>query len=120
MTDQRVEEIIGNLLRAGVVLAALTVVAGGIVYLDRHAYYPAEHRQFEGEPQTWSTLGGLFTIDTLRHGRGIIMLGLVVLLLTPVARVAFALVAFALEHDWLYVGFTAIVLGLLIYSLHSA
>jgi uncharacterized membrane protein len=48
------------------------------------------------------------------------MLGLVMLLLTPIARVAFGLVAFALQRDWMYVVFTSIVLGLLIYSLHAA
>ena len=35
-TDQYVEELIGNLLRVGVTLAAAVVLFGGIVYLFRH------------------------------------------------------------------------------------
>lgn len=35
-TDQRVEEIVGNLLRGGVIVAAIVVLAGGFVYLVRY------------------------------------------------------------------------------------
>ena len=51
------------------------------------------------------------------RGRGWIQLGLLVLIATPIARVAFCIVAFALEHDRLYVLFTVIVLIVLLYSL---
>jgi uncharacterized membrane protein len=50
-------------------------------------------------------------------GRGIIQLGLLFLIATPVARVAFAIYGFAAEGDRLYVGFTIIVLVVLLYSL---
>ena len=39
------------------------------------------------------------------------------LILTPVARVAFSVAAFALERDWTYVAITLIVLAILVYSL---
>jgi uncharacterized membrane protein len=42
---------------------------------------------------------------------------LLLLILTPVARVAFSVAAFALERDWTYVAITLIVLAVLIYSL---
>jgi uncharacterized membrane protein len=51
------------------------------------------------------------------HGRGLIQLGLLLLIATPVARVAFAVVAFVLEEDRLYVGVTLIVLAVLLLSL---
>jgi uncharacterized membrane protein len=51
------------------------------------------------------------------RGRGIIQLGLLLLIATPVARVAFSVVAFALERDRLYVGITLIVLAVLAFSL---
>ena len=44
------------------------------------------------------------------------MLGLLLLIATPVARVAFSIVAFALEGDRLYVAITAVVLALLVLS----
>jgi len=49
-TDQRVEIIIGNLLRTGVMLSAAVVVAGALIYLARHAFEPANYRVFQGEP----------------------------------------------------------------------
>jgi uncharacterized membrane protein len=120
MTDQQFENVIGNFLRAGVILAASIVLIGGGVYLDRHGRETPEHHVFHGEPQAWSTLAGVFSASTLTHGRAIIMAGLLVLILTPIARVALSLVGFALQRDWLYVGFTAIVFGLLLYSLLAA
>jgi uncharacterized membrane protein len=44
-------------------------------------------------------------------------LGLLVLIATPITRVAFSVFAFFYERDWKYVVFTLIVLGLLLYSL---
>lgn len=48
---------------------------------------------------------------------GVIMLGLVLLILTPVLRVGISLLVFITEKDWLYVGITAIVFLILISSL---
>jgi uncharacterized membrane protein len=50
-------------------------------------------------------------------GRAIIQCGLLLLIATPVARVLFSIVAFALEKDRLYVVLTLIVFCILIYSL---
>jgi uncharacterized membrane protein len=50
-------------------------------------------------------------------GRGLIQLGLLFLIATPVARVAFSVAAFALEKDTLYVAVTLVVLTLLLLSL---
>jgi uncharacterized membrane protein len=46
----------------------------------------------------------------------IIQLGILLLIATPVARVAFALVAFAIERDRLYVAVSLIVLAVLLFS----
>ena len=53
-------------------------------------------------------------------GRAIIQLGLLLLIATPVARVLFSAIAFALEHDYVYVFITLIVLGILLYSLFGS
>ena len=34
-TDERVEQVVGNLLRAGVLTAAVVVAAGGFLYLAK-------------------------------------------------------------------------------------
>jgi uncharacterized membrane protein len=50
-------------------------------------------------------------------GRGVIQLGLLLLVATPVARVACSVVGFLRERDYVYVALTLIVLVVLIYSL---
>jgi uncharacterized membrane protein len=49
--------------------------------------------------------------------RAIVQLGLVMLIATPIARVAFTLIAFALQRDRVYVGVTLLVLALLLFGL---
>jgi uncharacterized membrane protein len=44
-------------------------------------------------------------------------LGLLLLIATPIARVAFSIFAFALERDWLYVGLTTVVFAVLLFSI---
>ncbi len=111
------DEIIGILLRVGVTLSALIVLAGGVIYEYRHGSEVVSHRSFQGEPAAFRTLHGLASWSTLGSGRALIVVGLLVLVLTPVTRVAFSLVVFALERDWLYTGVTAVVLSLLLYGL---
>lgn len=116
-TDQKTEVVIANLLRAGVTLAAAVVCAGGIVFLVRHGFAPTNYRAFVGEPSDLREWKGIVRSALSLRGRGIIQLGILCLIATPVARVAFSVVAFALERDWLYVGIASAVLAVLTYSL---
>lgn len=116
-SDERLERIIGMLLQWGVVLSGALVVAGGAIYLVRHGSEPPHYRTFAGEPSDLRTISGIVTYAFSFHGRGIIQLGLLFLIATPVARVAFSTVAFAAQRDWLYVAITSIVLGVLVFSL---
>jgi uncharacterized membrane protein len=115
--DQRIEIIIGTLLRTGVMLAATVVLIGGVLYLARHGHEVPNYTTFHGEPES------LKSVKDIVHGalggsaRAIIQLGLLLLIATPVARVVFSAVAFAVERDYMYVVITLIVLGVLLYSL---
>ena len=116
-TDQRTEQVIGALLRLGVILSAVVVVLGGAVYLVRHGMQPPSYGVFRGEPSDLRNFGGILRQVGTGRGRGIIQLGLLLLIATPVARVAFSVVAFALERDRLFVTITLIVLAVLTFSL---
>jgi uncharacterized membrane protein len=116
-TDQRIENILGNLLRAGVLLSALVVLIGGIIYLLRHGHSPMDFRVFRGEPADLRGVRGIIRDTVALRGRGIIQLGLLLLIATPVARVAFSIFGFAEERDRMYVVFTLIVFSILLYSL---
>jgi uncharacterized membrane protein len=119
-TDERVERVIGTLLRWGVILAAAVVLAGGVMYLARHGSTIPDYRVFRGEPSDLRTVSGIVTGAVSWHSRGLILFGLLLLIATPVARVAFSVVAFALQKDRTYVVVTLIVLAVLLYSLGIA
>jgi len=119
-TDQKIEVIIANLLRAGVSLAAALVLLGGMVFLVRHGLALTQYRAFTGEPSDLREWKGIVHSALNFRGRGIIQFGILCLIATPVARVAFSGVAFALERDWLYVGIASAVLTVLLYSLLGA
>jgi uncharacterized membrane protein len=118
-TDQYVEELIGNLLQTGVILASAVVLLGGSIYLIRHGLSAPQYHVFMGEPTDLRTLSGIVRDALTLRGRGIIQLGLLLLIATPVARVAFSVAAFALQRDRLYVVVTLVVLAILLYSLTS-
>lgn len=118
-TDEQVEQVVGRLLQVGVSAAALVVLAGGFLYLVRHGTEAAEHHVFYGEPAELRSLGGIATAAVHLRGRGLIQLGLLLLIATPVARVAFSVVAFLRERDYTYVVVTLIVLAILLYSLFA-
>ena len=108
---------LGKLLRTGVLLASAVVLAGGIVYLSRHGNEAPAYQSFRGEPLDLRTIHGIFLDSMQLHGRGIIQLGLLLLIATPVTRVAFAAYGFARQRDWLYVFVSSLVLSLLLYGL---
>ena len=107
----------GFLLRTGVILAAALVFVGGVLFLVRHPLPVTNYRVFQGEPQELRTVSGIICNAFSWHGRGLIQLGVLVLIATPVARVIFSVFAFLYERDWTYVAVTLLVLGLLLYSL---
>jgi len=115
--EKRMDEIMGRLLRTGVILAAAFVLAGGVVFLARHPEPVTNYHVFQGEPEELRTVPGIFHEALAFRGRGLIQLGLLILIATPIARVAFSVVAFLYERDRTYVVVTVIVLGLLVYSL---
>ena len=115
--DQRMDQIMAVLLRSGVLLSASLVFIGGVIYLSRHDVPTINYRVFQGEPRELRTVGGILREAAKFHGRGLIQLGLLLLIATPVARVLFSVFAFIYERDWTYVGITMIVLALLCYSL---
>lgn len=116
-TDQQIDDIIGNLLRTGVVVSALVVLLGGMLYLTRHGFELPDYRVFRGESSDLCNIPGILRDTLAFRARGVIQLGLLLLIATPIIRVAFTILAFALQRDKTYVFVTFIVLSLLLFSL---
>ena len=113
------ELVVGRLLQVGVVAAAVVVLAGaGLALAQGRHPSTASFRVFHpaSTPLLRSVHGavrGALSLD----GRATMQLGLVLLVATPIARVALTLVAFLLQRDRLYVLLTTVVLALLLYGL---
>ena len=108
---RQAELLISNVLRGGVLLSAAVILVGVILHYARPAAATAGAL---GYPHH---LGDVIPAVLAGNAQAIITLGLLILLATPVLRVAVSIGAFALEHDWMYVGITSLVLALLLASI---
>ncbi len=121
----RMELLIAQLLRVGVILSfiILAVGIGAVVVTGQTGYeqirledlnsivqYRAGHAAFP------SSLGDIVIGVLQFKPYAIIALGLIVLIAIPVFRVAVSVIAFAWERDRLYVFVTAFVLAMLLLS----
>jgi uncharacterized membrane protein len=124
LSDTRLQHLIGTTLRSGVTLASLTGVLGGVIFLTAHGGQPVSFQSFEGAGSPYAAPWQIVRQAFARHapdhanqGLAITQLGILLLLLTPIVRVAFSIVGFARERDHIYVAITAIVLVILMGSL---
>jgi uncharacterized membrane protein len=118
--DQRIEVVLAQLLRLGVLTSAIVVLAGAGLYFANHAHDHADYHTFRGEPEQLRSVHGVLHAAMAGETTGILQLGLLLLIATPIARVVFSVFAFALEGDRMYVTFTLIVLSVLLYSLFGS
>ncbi len=115
--DKQLARIVGNLLQIGVIVSAAVVFAGGLLYLIQYGAAMPDFHNFHGEPEQLRSLSGILGAAFSLESRGIIQLGLLMLIATPVARVVVSVVAFSWHRDYTYILFTLIVLAVLLYSL---
>jgi uncharacterized membrane protein len=118
-TDQQIDITISVLLRVGVTLAAAIVIVGGVLYLIHNGHDIPEDHVFRGEPADLRQILGVLHDVLILRGQGVIQLGILLLILTPVARVAFSVFAFWQQRDRLYIIVTLIVLVILVHGLLS-
>ncbi len=111
------EQFLGNLLRVGVLSATVVVLLGAVLYLVRHGEEQAKHKAFPDEAGQWRGIKRIFAEGEDLSGAGVIQLGLLLLVATPVARVVFSVIGFLREGDYTYVVLTLIVLAVLLFSL---
>lgn len=110
-TDEmnRIELIIGKILRIGVIISATIMIIGLAIFLiTGHSGYPGN-----SHPTNFLTIfKGIMQLKSY----AIMMLGIFCLILTPVLRVIVSIYSFYKENDWLYVWITLFVLVVLIIS----
>lgn len=116
MKDKDIQSIVGWVLRAGVMASMAVVIVGGIIFLYRHGGSAANYSVFKGQPDFVKS-GGIFSGIFAGHGRSIIQAGIILLIATPVVRVAISALGFIAEKDYLYTAITLVVLGIIITSM---
>lgn len=117
--ERDVEQYIGKLLRYGVMLSCAITIFGGIIYLYQHKgvmvdYSPVPTGMSFGVAEYLRELNTIFPRMLDFDGAAIIQFGVLVLIATPVIRVAFSAFSFLVEKDYLYVVITLIVLAIIL------
>jgi uncharacterized membrane protein len=115
-TDKQMDLAIGKLLRFGVILSAVFVCFGGILYLQHPLRSAPKYNHFFAESTSLQGAAGVLRGAVHLDANSVIQLGLLFLIATPVARVAFCIVGFARQQDRLYIVISSSVLVILIYS----
>jgi uncharacterized membrane protein len=117
--EHRAERTLGRVLQVGVLVAGAIVLAAGAAFIAGHALDPASFRTFAGQPASLRSPAGVVAGLAGLHAADFIQFGLLVLIATPVLRVAMSVYLFARSRDLLYVAVTLIVLGMLAFGLIS-
>ena len=116
----RVEIVISWVLRIGVVTSLAVVVAGLVLVFVHHPAFlssPAELPKLIQRGASFPhTLSAAFSGAEGMRGEPIVALGLLLLILTPVARVAVSILAFHFQRDRVFTLITLTVLIILLMS----
>jgi len=116
----RGELVISYLLRGGVVTSIVVILAGIVLMFVHHPSY----LKSSGDLQQLTKPDAVFphslaeVVVGLRHdqGQAVVCVGLLLLIATPILRVAVSIVVFARQRDWVFVLITSFVLAVLILS----
>lgn len=115
-----VESVLGNLLSAGVIASLVVTVAGMVLLFAQHPDYLSAGHDIgqvvgtgQGYPHTPLTV---FRGALALEGKAVIMLGILLLIATPVMRVIASIAAFAFQRDWIFTSITTAVLLILLLS----
>ena len=116
----RLEAVISTLLRAGVIVSIAVIFIGMIVSYARHPEAVREPDALQvltsKDASFPHSLNEVLTGVLALRGQAIMALGLLILIATPVLRVAASVIAFAAQRDVIYFLITSTVLALLVLS----
>ncbi|ERJ57488.1 DUF1634 domain-containing protein [Sphingobacterium paucimobilis] len=118
--DKDISLLVGQILRIGVLLASVTLIIGGVLYLTVHGKDPIpDYTKFIAETNANTTLSGIIAGVMQINVPQIIQLGVLLLICTPIVRVIGSLVGFIIEKDTMYIIITLIVLSVIAGSIIS-
>jgi uncharacterized membrane protein len=114
---ERIQLAIGRLLLIGVLVSFIIILIGGILYLLNHGTDIIHYQAFHGEPQLYKSIPDIlldaFTLSPL----ALIQLGLLILVIVQILRVALTTWLFIQIRDNYFVYISLFILFILVYSL---
>jgi uncharacterized membrane protein len=119
-SNEAMQRWLGRVLRVGVATAAILVLFGLVLFVVQdHGHDRTSLDTALGRHTTVRPLHPADVLDGLGAGKpaAFIELGLLVLILTPIVRVAMTLVLFERQRDWTFVALSGVVLAILILGL---
>ena len=120
MNDAQLQNSLARVMLTGVLVAAAVMGAGLIWFVATHEGMPPGDHVFSGEPKYFENPIGMLQraldLNAVGHRRSLIMIGVVLLLINPLIRVAFAAAGFAAQRNKLYTGISLVVLAVLVLS----
>ncbi len=126
LSRDQVDVLIGNVLRYGVLLCALVIIAGVALAAARPSRAGASMSEVLPQLTRGALVGAAAppaSLGTFLHGASyadplvLISLGIILLILLPVVRVALTILIFIIERDQIYVAIATFVLGVLLFGL---
>ena len=116
MKEERLRRLLSRLMIWGIALAAVVMLAGGVVFLAHHAGQIPGDRKFTGEPSDLRHPVAIFQAALRGNDDCLIQVGVLLMLLNPLVRVAMAALGYALARDRLYTGIAGFVFAVLVIS----
>lgn len=109
--------VVSLVLRTGVVLAGVAGVVAVGANLVRHSGERLALGTFRGTPEPDRHVGTILSGALAGNPRSLMMIALLLMIATPIVRVAVSLLGFVRERDRTYVAITIVVLLTLLASL---
>lgn len=111
MTDRSIENILSITLRAGIVASTLFLLIGIVLLLNR----PELAATYESSSvrETLQTLSRYEFAVVIRQPIVHLYIGIFLLMLTPILRVAMAVIGFSMERDWRFASISLFVLAVI-------
>jgi|SRR6185503_6818251 len=117
--DRDMQQLLGHVLRTGTMVSITVVFIGGAFFIYRHGQSIPDYHKWNGIPNFIRTASGIFHGIGALKGQAMIQLGIVLLIATPILRIVFSTIGFVLEKDYMYIGISLLVLGIIFFSMLS-
>jgi uncharacterized membrane protein len=118
--DKDIQIVLGTLLRVGVIVSMVVIVAGGLLYVLRSSGEYVNYSSFDSRQAEFSSIADIFSGSIVFNPKAVIQIGILLLIFTPVVRVVFSIFSFLIEKDYLYVAIGLIVLTVIMFSLSNS